>query len=431
MKKTLLILLGILSGILSSYSQSGAWSGKLKVQGMEIPVIFHLDDSNPTLDSPAQGAKGIPMSVSRPAADSISVTIPSIGAAYSGKHHNGEIKGTFTQRGYSFPLTLTPGVEKPRRPQTPAAPFPYTQEEVSFSNGGAVLRGTLSLPEGYNRDTPVLLMITGSGLQNRDEEMFSHRPFAVIADALARKGIATLRYDDRGFGESTGDAVNCTTLDLMRDAESGIYLLRQRFNNVGVLGHSEGGTIAFMLGAEKKVDFIVSLAGMTVSGKEALIDQNRLILSRTGYPREVVDEYCKLLESAFNKEEAVSTKLAASDLPDELRKNLQAVLWQIKSPYMLYFLELDVRDRLGKVGCPVLALNGKKDTQVNCEINLGTLEKGLPPNDSHRVIAIDDLNHLFQPCTTGLINEYATIEETISPEVLALIIGWIDSLPLK
>lgn len=328
-----------------------------------------------------------------------------------------------------FPLNLIPGDKiPPQRPQTPQPPYPYSQEEVSFSNGDAVLKGTLTLPETYSRETPVLIMITGSGLQNRDEEIFDHKPFAVIADVLARNGVASLRYDDRGYGESTGDVVNCTTEDLKNDAMSGIDLLRQRFNKVGVLGHSEGGTIAFMLGAENKVDFIVSLAGMVISGKETLLDQNRYSLSQAGYPQPVVDEYCEILTLAFDGNETVAKKLDSSNLPIELKQNLQPTLWQLKTPYLQYFLTLDIRDKLGNVVCPVLALNGTKDTQVFYTGNLDALNKMLPSGALNKIVAIDGLNHLFQHCKTGSVNEYATIEETISPEVLELIPQWINSL---
>ncbi|MDE6522388.1 MAG: lysophospholipase, partial [Muribaculaceae bacterium] len=266
MKKILLVILNILSGILLSYSQSGIWSGDLEVQGIKMPIVFHLDDDNPSMDSPSQGVKGIPIQITREAPVGISVNIPVIGASFKGVSVGDKILGKFTQSGMTFPLTLLPGEIIAKRPQTPKPPYPYSKEEVSFSNGDAVLKGTLTLPEGFNKDTPVVIMVTGSGLQNRDEEIFDHKPFAVIADALARNGVASLRYDDRGFGESTGDAVNCTTEDHVNDALAGIDLLRQRFNKVGVLGHSEGGTISFMLGADNKVDFIVSLAGMIVSG---------------------------------------------------------------------------------------------------------------------------------------------------------------------
>lgn len=428
MKKNLLLLLNILVGIFMAHSQTGIWSGNLEVQGAKLPLVFHLDDDNPTVDSPAQSAKGIPIKITRTEPDSITINIPAIGASFVGACKSDEIVGVFTQSGIELPLVITPGEKIPQRHQTPKAPFPYLQEEVSFSNGDAVLKGTLTLPEGFSRETPVLIMITGSGLQNRDEEFHNHKPFAVIADALARTGIATLRYDDRGFGESTGDAVNCTTEDLMRDALAGIYLLRQRFDKVGALGHSEGGTISLMLGADNNVDFIVSLAGMVISGRETLLDQNRYVLSQASYPQQVVDEYCELLSLAFDGDESVSQKLETSSVPIELKDNLQPVLWQIKTPYMQYVLTSDMRERLDEIDCPVLALNGTKDTQVSYEKNLDALKKGLPSNSQNKIEALDGLNHMFQPCNTGSVIEYATIEETISPEVLEIISQWIKSL---
>ncbi len=428
MKRQFLVFFNIFMGFLAAYCQTGVWSGNLDIQGTKLPIVFHLDDENPTLDSPAQGAKGIPIEVSKAESYTISINIPSIRAAFKGVCANNKIMGKFSQGGMELPLILSPGDPTILRPQTPKPPYPYSQEEVSFTNGDAVLKGTLTLPEGYSKDTPVLIMITGSGLQNRDEEIFEHKPFAVIADALARNGIATLRYDDRGYGESTGDPVNCTTEDLMNDALAGINLLRQRFNKVGLLGHSEGGTIALMLGANKKVDFIVSLAGMVVSGKETLLDQNRDILSKAGFPQPVVDEYCELISLVFDNDTSMSQKLEASSLPTELKQNLQAVMQQMKSPYMQYFLALDTRHMLRNIDCPVLALNGTKDSQVFCKNNLDALNKGLPSNVLNKTVALDGLNHLFQHCKTGSLNEYATIEETISPEVLEIIIQWLKSL---
>lgn len=428
MIRVIILILNLLAGILLSYSQSGIWSGDLDVQGTKLPLVFHLDAGNPTMDSPAQAAKGIPVQVTSILPGSIFINIPAVGATYIGKCGADEINGTFTQRGMSFPLVLTPGDKIPQRPQTPKPPYPYSQEEVSFTNGDAVLKGTLTLPEGYTRETPVLIMITGSGLQNRDEEIFDHKPFAVIADALARNGIATLRYDDRGYGESTGDAVNCTTRDLMNDALAGIDLLRNRFEKVGALGHSEGGTISLMLGQDNKVDFIVSLAGMVVSGKETLLDQNRYLLSLAGYSPQVVDAYCDMLALAFDGDNSVAQRLETATLPAELTQNLKVALLQLNTPYMQYLLSHDIRGRLGDIRCPVLALNGTKDTQVFYQKNLDALTKGLPANASNKVMALDNLNHLFQTCQTGSTNEYATIEETIAPHILEIILQWLKSL---
>ena len=426
MKKYIFSAILLFSIALFSHAQTGTWSGKLDVQGTKISVVFHLDEENPTIDSPDQGAKGIPIEVTRTATGSITIKVPSIGATYEGLWLIKQIVGTFKQMGASLPLTLTPGEEKLNRPQTPVGPFPYTTEEVSFANGDAVLKGTLVLPEGYGRKTPVLIMVTGSGLQNRDEEIYEHKPFAVIADALARAGIATLRYDDRGFGESTGDLVNCTTEDLKADALAGIGLLRERFDKVGVIGHSEGGTIALMLAAENKADFIVSLAGMVVSGKETLLWQNRVSLATAGIPAETIDSYCKALEMVFDASTAEMPLPSASqfDLPAALSQNLTAVIRQLSLPYLKHFVTLDVRPLLGVISCPVLALNGTKDMQVEAESNLRALRSGLPDNPCNKFETVEGVNHMFQHCQTGMPTEYRDMEETFAPEVLDMLVEW-------
>ena len=426
MKKYIISAILLFSIALFSHAQTGTWSGKLDVQGTKISLVFHLDEENPTIDSPDQGAKGIPIEVTRTATGSITIKVPSIGATYEGLWLIKQIVGTFKQMGASLPLTLTSGEEKLHRPQTPVGPFPYTTEEVSFANGDAVLKGTLVLPEGYGRKTPVLIMITGSGLQNRDEEIYEHKPFAVIADALARDGIATLRYDDRGFGESTGDPVLCTTEDLKNDALAGIDLLRKRFDKVGIIGHSEGGTIALMLAAENKADFIVSLAGMVVSGKETLLWQNRVSLAAAGIPAETIDSYCKALEAVFDASMAGMPLPSASqfELPAALSQNLTAVIRQLSLPYLKHFVKLDVRPLLGVISCPVLALNGTKDMQVEAESNLRALRSGLPANPCNKFETVEGVNHMFQHCQTGMTTEYRDIEETFAPEVLETLVEW-------
>ncbi len=412
---------------LQANAQTGTWSGKLDVQGTKLSLVFHLDGDNPTMDSPDQGAKGISIQIERKSFGGITIRIPSLGATYEGVYIVQQITGTFRQAGLSLPLTLTPGEDKPKRPQTPQPPFPYATEEVSFVNGDVVLNGTLVLPEGYTRTTPVLLMVTGSGQQNRDEELFDHKPFAVIADALARAGIATLRYDDRGFSGYKGNINDCTTEDFKNDALAGIDLLRKRFDKVGVIGHSEGGTIAFMLAAEHKADFIVSLAGMVVSGAETLLAQNRTALAEAGIDVTVVDTYCKAIGEAFDAivNGGVMPKIENYDLPAALKQNYQAVIHQIRQPYMSYFLALDIRPLLGNITCPVLALNGTKDIQVDHESNLSALRSGLPANENNCIETVEGVNHMFQNCGTGALAEYAEIEETISPAVLETIIRWI------
>ena len=411
-------------------AQTGAWTGKLKVSGVELALIFNIGDDSATLDVPDQGAKEIPVEVSRDAVGGITLNVPAINASFKGLWAGKVIAGTFTQHGMSFPMTLTPGAPVVRRPQTPVGPFPYATEEVSFTNGDAVLKGTLTLPDNYDRKTPVLIMVTGSGLQNRDEEMFSHKPFAVIADAFARAEIATLRYDDRGFGESTGDVVLCTTEDLKNDALAGVKLLRDRFERVGVIGHSEGGTIALMLAGERQVDFAVSLAGMIVSGAETLLAQNRRAFESAGLPESEVEAFARLLSDTFT---AIRTRAPLPsadnyDITDALRKNYAAALPSFRTPYMEFFLGLDLSASLSGITCPVMALNGTKDTQVQCDRNITALEAGLPSNSRSVIRAEDGLNHLFQHCVTGEVSEYKNIEETFSPEVLSEMIAWIKTL---
>lgn len=426
-RKIIIVAVMVAATLSVAYAQTGTWSGKLAVQGTSLTLVFHLDDENPTIDSPDQGARGISAQIERPGAGKVIVRIPSLGARYEGQWLIRQIVGTFTQMNQSFPLTLTPGENKPKRPQTPQGPFPYSQEEVTFANGDVVLQGTLVLPEGCTRETPALVMVTGSGIQNRDEELFEHKPFAVIADALARAGIATLRYDDRGFNGYDGNINDCTTDDFKNDALAGINMLRDRFDKVGVIGHSEGGTIALMLAAEKQADFIISLAGMAVSGAETLVWQNRLALVAAGLPEDAVDTYCRLIGDAFDAKNNGMPMPDASgyDLPDALKQNYLAVLAQLQTPYMSRFVSLDMRPLMGEITCPVMALNGVKDMQVEHELNLGAIRKGLPANEKHVIESIEGLNHLFQHCTTGATSEYRDIEETFAPEVLDRIINWL------
>ena len=407
-------------------AQQGAWSGDLNVMGTKLPLVFNFSADGCTLDSPAQGAKDIPAQKSVAEDGTIKVTVAMIGATFEGKMEGDCINGTFAQGALQLPLTLKRGAQEVRRPQTPVAPFPYKQEEVSFENAGFRFGGTLCTPANCTNDTPVVLLVTGSGQQNRDEELFGHRPFAVIADALARNGIASLRYDDRGWGDKSVNFADFTTDDFRQDAAAAIPLLRKRFNKVGILGHSEGGTIAMMLAAEGKADFIVSLAGMAISGKETLIMQNRQAMSAIGLPKETVDSYCNSISKALD--EIASGKKASEinidDVPVALKPVTIKALQQADTPYIRHFLTVDAGKLLPEIKCPVLALNGTKDTQVDCDANTTRIEKGLA-NCKHSIKKIDGVNHLFQHCNTGIVTEYQQIEETIAPEVLQEVAKWI------
>lgn len=407
-------------------AQEGTWNGELSVMGNKVPLVFNFSTNGCTIDSPSQGVNGIQAEKTVKDDGTISVKVGMIGATFEGKMIDGEIKGTYVQNGFPLPLTLKPGKLAVKRPQTPVPPFPYKEEGVSFTNAQYTFNGTLTLPENYSKNTPVVLMVTGSGQQNRDEELFSHKPFAVIADALARQGIASLRYDDRGWGDKSVNFADFTTDDFRQDAAAAIPLLRKRFNKVGILGHSEGGTIAMMLAAEGKADFIVSLAGMAISGKETLIMQNRQAMSAIGLPKETVDSYCNSISKALD--EIASGKKAneinIDDVPVALKPIPIKALQQADTPYIRHFLTVDVGKLLPKIKCPVLALNGTKDTQVDCDANTTRIEKGLA-NCKHSIKKIDGVNHLFQHCNTGIVTEYQQIEETIAPEVLQEVAKWI------
>ncbi len=409
-------------------AQEGTWNGELNVMGNKVPLVFNFSTNGCTIDSPSQGVNGIQAEKTVKDDGTISVKVGMIGATFEGKMTDGEIKGTYVQNGFPLPLTLKPGKLVVKRPQTPVPPFPYKEESVSFTNAQYTFNGTLTLPANYSKNTPVVLMVTGSGQQNRDEELFSHKPFAVIADALARQGIASLRYDDRGWGDKSVNFADFTTDDFRQDAAAAIPLLRKRFNKVGILGHSEGGTIAMMLAAEGKADFIVSLAGMAISGKETLIMQNRQAMSAIGLPKETVDSYCNSISKALD--EIASGKKAneinIDDVPVALKPVTIKALQQADTPYIRHLLTVDAGKLLPEIKCPVLALNGTKDTQVDCDANTTRIEKGLA-DCKHSIKKIDGVNHLFQHCNTGIVTEYQQIEETISPEVLQEVAKWIKT----
>ena len=407
MKKIILSFCLLLSwaGAFAQKPIEGDWMGKLNLGPQSLTIVLHVNCNAQgkvecTLDSPDQGVKGIAVETDYCSSDSISVSLASLALSYQGKLKGDEIVGTFIQ-GQSFPLILKRGEEKLNRPQNPVAPYPYKTEEVAFKNvaDGATLVGTLSYPVGYKKGkTPVVLMVTGSGQENRDEEIFDHKPFLVIADYLARHGVATLRYDDRGFGKSTGgDVEHATMLDFMRDAASGVDFLRtsKQFGKVGILGHSEGGSIAFMLGAKGKVDFVISMAGVGVKGDTALTAQANKILELTGQSmRYSTHQY-----------------------------RMNAIIK--RSPWLNFFIDYDPSADISKTLCPVMAINGSRDIQVISSLNLAGIKAHLKPNPKNIIKEYPSLNHLFQHCKTGNVSEYRMIEETISPEVLEDIVRFI------
>lgn len=390
----------------------GTWKGTLNAGAQKLTIVLHIDQakSDVKMDVIEQGAKGVAMTVSHLSADSISAGVPQLMLTYDGKLDNGKITGTFRQQTFATGLTLEPGTVTLNRPQEPKAPYPYKTEEVTFTNPTAnvALAGTLTYPTGWKEGerVPVVLMVSGSGPQNRDEEVFGHRPFLVIADHLARNGIASLRYDDRGCGASTGSFNDATTADFCADAGCGVDYLRRlnRFSAIGVLGHSEGGAVAYMLGSEGKPDFIVSIAGPACRIDTMMMMQLNKLARVQGAPTDIVNS---------------------------VEQARQAMMKSGGTEWLKAFIDLDMAPYVKATRCPVMAIGGSNDLNVPAELNTAALEDNLPKNPSNIVKTYQGLNHMMQHHPTGNPVEAANIEETISQEVLKDISAWINSLHAK
>lgn len=412
MKIFVTLVLLFLSFPSSVFSQkiAGPWNGVLEVNPLtSITLVFNIsvseDGETCTIDSPDQGAYGISAIINYLSDDYVNISIPKVDATYTGKKKDGKIFGTFTQKGIPFTLNLISGTVVYKRPQTPKPPYPYATEDVMFCNkkDDVELSGTLTLPFAANKKkVPVVLLVTGSGQQNRDEELFAHKPFLVIADYLARNGIASLRYDDRGIGKSTGNMKGCTTADFMNDADAGLNFLRQskRFKKVGVVGHSEGGMIAFMLGARGLTDFVVALAAPGLKGDSVLAEQN-----------------CSALKSA-----GINKNVTSHDIQAYIEQQGDSNRW------LRFFADYDPKHDLSLTRCPVMALYGSLDKQVLPASNLSAVSDFLPKNKYNVTKKYAGLNHLFQHSKTGMPDEYSKIEETFSIEVLADMTAWIKNV---
>jgi pimeloyl-ACP methyl ester carboxylesterase len=452
MKKTVFFLMAILvSFTMTSQEITGQWNGVLKVPGGQLRVVFNISKTensySSTLDSPDQGAKGIPVTATSFENSVLKLEIPSAGIAYEGTLKDNVVAGNFKQGGQSFVLDMTRGTaenEAIKRPQEPKTPFPYYTEEVTFENkiDKNVLAGTLSLPSKEGK-FPAVILITGSGPENRDEELFGHKPFLVIADYLTKKGIAVLRLDDRGVAKSTGDFKTATTVDFAKDVQAGIDYLKTRKEinktKIGLIGHSEGGVIApIVAGNSKDVDFIVLLAGTGIRGDKLMLLQKEKIERQMGVPENEIQKGQETFKGAYDIILASSVndntinakinsylKLQFGDKMNE--QQINAVTAQITSPWMVYFLKFDPASALEKVKCPVLAINGDKDVQVPADVNLDAIKisLGKAGNSKTTTKILPNLNHMFQECKTGLPDEYGTIEQTFSPIALDEISKWI------
>lgn len=440
----LIAILTVFVGISDCMALSGKWRGEIEVGANKLPLVFNFKETpsgktQATMDSPHQNAKGISLVVKYCTDDSVSVKCVIIGASYSGKITDGKIEGTFTQRGYTFPLVLTPEEDiSVRRPQTPRPPFPYIEKDTTFlSTDGTQLAGTLTLPdETPGKTFPTVVMVTGSGPQNRDEELFEHRPFAVLADYLARNGIASFRYDDRGTAKSKGNYAEAT-IDTFKEDVKSAYTFAKTLpstGKTGILGHSEGGSLAVLYGAEETPDFIVSLAGMVVPAKETMLAQNEHLMELQGITGSQKDASMKLLKLAFDEisKQYKAGQSSPVDIDLICRENsldvpaivLESVKLNIASRngYFDSLVSLDPTDALKNVKCPILAINGTKDTQVDADKNLEAFRRYAA---NVEIKLMEGLNHLMQTAVSGETSEYGEIKETISPEVLKIIAAFI------
>jgi len=460
MKKTTATLSFILV-FAGAFAQNitGDWYGLIKAGGSSLHLVFHISKSGDTytttLDSPDQGAKGLPTDKTTVTGDVVEIEAAKFGIKYSGIYQvdKKSINGTFTQGG-AIPLNLTRDnvatiAEAPApRPQDPKD-FPYKQEDVVFENtkAGNRLAGTLTMPSN-GKASKIVVLISGSGPQNRNEELFNHRPFLVWSDQLTRQGIAVLRYDDRGVAKSTGVFSTATTADFADDAEGAVNFIKSRADlkglAIGLMGHSEGGMIAPLVASRNpSVKFVVMLAGPGIPIVQLMTKQSTDQMRLSGVPDTTVtriSEVSRNLYTALNKNPGLPTaqlkqtidNLISQDkrLSDAEKKNLIESSATLVSPWFRYFMGIDPASYLTKVKCPVLALNGTMDKQVDSETNLAAVKANLikAGNKHYEIVPLDGLNHLFQKAATGGVLEYEQIMETVNPAALEKVVSWINQL---
>lgn len=463
------VLLGVLAG--SAWGQAskpagddwaGDWIGTLDVGAARLRLAFHLthkdDKLSATMDSVDQGAMGIPANETTVAGETIVIRFRALNGVFEGRRAAGsaEISGTWTQNGMDFPLTLKRGTaETPRRPQEPKPPFPYDAIDVAFENpkaGDVKLAGTLTIPRD-KRPVPAVVLISGSGPQDRDESLLGHKPFLVLADHLTRSGIAVLRYDDRGTGASTGTFRGATSDDFAGDAEAAVEFLTGRTEidakRIGLLGHSEGGLVAPIVAARNDgVAFIVLVAGPGLPGGEILDMQRELILKASGAPPEAIEFEHRVARKVLS---LMDGKRSEDEIRAQLGQFYDTLTAEQRTPlgdreafisaqskialdaWLRHFVRYDPRPALEKVKCPILAIVGEKDLQVPAERNIHEIRAAVTRggNRSLATRIMPGLNHLLQKCETGAPGEYAQIEETMNPAALDAISTWIREQTAK
>ena len=437
--------------ILTAQDITGQWHGVLEVQGTKLRVVFNVTASDATytttMDSPDQGVSGIPVTKTTLENATVKFEINNAQIEYKGQLKDSEIIGTFKQGGQEFPMNLSRNaIEKDvqRRPQEPKEPFKYNSEDIVFKNetDNITLAGTFTYPK-QGSNFPAVILISGSGPQDRNSEIMNHKPFLVIADYLTNNGIAVLRVDDRGTAASEGNHDETGLDGLVRDTNSALTYLKTRKevdpSHLGLLGHSLGGLIApIVASASKDVSFIVLLAAPGIRGDQLMLLQKETIERKMGVSeaelalsqKNIKGAYAIVLQSDDRKTtlaanlENYFTKVFGTVLPEN---EIKALSHQLSIPWLSDFIKFDPKTSLSKTKCAVLALNGTNDLQVPAEENLTAIEKILKDNGNKDIetVKMDGLNHLFQESETGLPNEYATIEETFSPKALKIISDWI------
>jgi pimeloyl-ACP methyl ester carboxylesterase len=454
---------------------AGVWNGTLHVQPNDFPIVFHIGRGSAgeliaTFDSPAQNAFNLPVSEVITKEDSVILMMAMLNGKYAGVlgQDKKTIDGTWFQGKAALPLTIiktsdTATVKQQLRPQTPKPPFPYQTKDVEYWNAdksiqyGATLTYPITDPgDAGKKSFPAILLITGSGQQDRDETMLGHKPFAVIADKLTKRGFLVLRVDDRGMGETTGDFSQATSLDFAKDVEAGLNFLEAQSEvnkeNIGLLGHSEGGLIAPIVANERKeVKFIVLLAGPGIPTMDLMQQQSEAIdvsVGRTLAEARATSGLLRVIWEEINKNEdtastfknirtradawaktldtATLSKIRnrlAVPIDDYIRKAMTAMTGK----WFRYFISFNPQPYLQKLQCKVLALNGSRDVQIIAATNLAGIRASLQKSHSPKydVIELPGLNHLFQTCTRCSPDEYGDLEETFSPTALAIMDDWL------
>ncbi|WP_181783210.1 alpha/beta hydrolase family protein [Pseudonocardia pini] len=421
---------------------AGDWQGTMEVPGQPLPFAVHIgqDQASGTIDIPVQMVAGAPLSEVSLTGDAIRFALPDVPGApvFTGTIQGEAISGTLSQGGQNIPFSLARGtLPPPARPQEPQPPYPYRSEDVTFPSGPVTLAGTVTTPEGPG-PFPAVVMITGSGAQDRDETLASHKPFLVLADALTRAGFAVLRTDDRGVGGSTGTIDDTPYADLADDARAGVAFLRARPEvdpaRVGLFGHSEGGYLA-PLAAQRSapgdIAFAVLMAGPAVPGGDVLIEQNELLLAAAGLPPDQVaaqvDGVRQLVERFRAGDREGARALARAQAVGQGLPADQADAAAAQVATLGPFLTYDPQPALRALRIPVFAFFGSKDLQVPPAQSEQPMREALAAAPGSEVRTFEGLNHLMQPAQTGSPAEYSTIETTIDPTVLDAVTQWLTA----